>query len=126
MERDLDNANPTILSVSQLPSRSRKGAAARRGPDSKCDSIVYPKHHWPYGANSSSDEDEGYGEEPVDEQDIYGTCRYLPSERVSPLSNTRGGVHNTWGQPAVFLANSLTGSFLLLLHPWIAADALQI
>ncbi|KAL2129140.1 hypothetical protein VTI74DRAFT_8175 [Chaetomium olivicolor] len=71
MERDLDNANPTILSVSQLPSRARKGAAARNGPDSKCDSIVYPKHSWPYGSNSSSDEDEDYGEDPVDEQDIY-------------------------------------------------------
>jgi hypothetical protein len=75
MERDLDNANPTILNVSQLPSRRRKGVAARHGPDSKCDTIVYPKHHWPYGSSSSSDEDEDYGEELVDEQDIYGTFR---------------------------------------------------
>ncbi|KAG7292921.1 hypothetical protein NEMBOFW57_002966 [Staphylotrichum longicolle] len=71
MERDLDNANPTILSVSQLPSRRRKGLATRRGPDSKCDSIVYPKQHWPYGSGSSSDEDGDCEEEPVDEQDIY-------------------------------------------------------
>ncbi|KAK3309943.1 uncharacterized protein B0T15DRAFT_18941 [Chaetomium strumarium] len=71
MERDLDNANPTILSVSQLPSRSRKGTAARHGPDSKCDSIVYPKHSWPYGSSSSSDEEDDAGEEPMDEQDIY-------------------------------------------------------
>ncbi len=77
MERDLENANPTILSVSQLPSRNRKGAAARQGPDSKCDKVVYPKHHWPYGASSSSDEDEEYGEEPVDAQDVYGKCRRL-------------------------------------------------
>jgi hypothetical protein len=72
MERDLDNANPTILNVSQLPSRSRKGTAARYGPDSKCDSIVYPKHAWPYGSSSSSDEEDDAGEEPMDEQDIYG------------------------------------------------------
>jgi len=71
MERDLDNANPTILSVSSLPSRTRKGAAARQGPDSKCDKAVYPQHHWPYGASSSSDEDDEYGEEPMDEQDVY-------------------------------------------------------
>lgn len=71
MERDLDNANPTILSVSQLPSRRRKGAAARQGPDSKCDRVIYPKHHWPYGSSPSSDEDEEFGEEPMDEQDIY-------------------------------------------------------
>lgn len=89
MERDLDNANPTILSVSQLPSRIRKGAATRRGPDSKCDSIVYPKHHWPYGSNSSSEEDEDCGEEPVDAQDVYGKCRRYRSGRVSPLSIDR-------------------------------------
>ncbi|KAL2180501.1 uncharacterized protein P884DRAFT_297177 [Thermothelomyces heterothallicus CBS 202.75] len=70
MERDLDNANPTILSVSQLPSRRRKGLSTRNGPDSKCDSIVYPKHAWPYGSYPASD-DEEYGEEPMDEQDIY-------------------------------------------------------
>lgn len=72
---DLENANPTILSVSQLPSRRRKGPAARHGPDSKCDSIVYPKRPWPYGSSSSSDEDVGETgdvEEPMDEQDIYG------------------------------------------------------
>ncbi|KAK4241571.1 hypothetical protein C8A03DRAFT_12215 [Achaetomium macrosporum] len=71
MERDLENANPTILSVSQLPSRSRKGTAVRHGPDAKCDSIVYPKHSWPYGSSSSSDEEDDDGEEPMDEQDIY-------------------------------------------------------
>lgn len=73
MERDLENANPTILSVSELPSRRRKGLA-RTGPDARCDKIVFPRHHWPYGAtSSSSDEDEDYAEEPLDEQDIYGT-----------------------------------------------------
>jgi hypothetical protein len=75
MDRDLENANPTILSVSQLPSRGRKGAAPRHGPDSKCDSIVYPRHAWPYGSGSSSDEDDDGGEEPMDAQDIYGTFR---------------------------------------------------
>ncbi|KAK4097918.1 hypothetical protein N658DRAFT_499911 [Parathielavia hyrcaniae] len=71
MERDLDNANPTILSVSQLPSRSRKGTAARHGPDSTCHGIIYPQHHWPYGSSPSSDEDEDYNEDPMDEQDVY-------------------------------------------------------
>lgn len=68
---DLENANPTILSVSQLPSRRHKGAAARHGPDARCDSIVYPRQPWPYGSGSSEDEDED-GDEPMDEQDIYG------------------------------------------------------
>ncbi|GAB1310540.1 Cytoplasmic protein required for cell [Madurella fahalii] len=71
---DLENANPTILSVSQLPSRRRKGPAARHGPDSQCDSIVYPKRPWPYGSSPSSDEDVDEAdivEEPMDAQDIY-------------------------------------------------------
>lgn len=86
MERsDLENANPTILSISQLPSRRRKGTAARHGPDSKCDNIVYPKHPWPYGSGWSSDEDYDDAEEPLDEQDIYGkhTARI---RNILPLS----------------------------------------
>ena len=77
--RGLDNANPTILSVSQLPSRQRKGGAARRGPDSKCDSIVYPRQLWPYGSSASSGEEdeEEDEEEPIDEQDIFGKRRHL-------------------------------------------------
>jgi metal-sulfur cluster biosynthetic enzyme len=71
MERDLENANPTILNVSQLPSRQRKGPATRHGPDSKCDSIVFPQHHWPFGSSSSSDEGDDDGEDHVDAQDIY-------------------------------------------------------
>lgn len=87
MERDLDNANPTILSVSQLPSRSRKGAAPRHGPDAKCDSIVYPKHVWPYGSSSSSDEDEDWAEEPMDAQDIYGEHRRPHPRSSAPRLN---------------------------------------
>ncbi|KAL1836689.1 hypothetical protein VTJ49DRAFT_4783 [Mycothermus thermophilus] len=90
MEKDLENANPTILSVSELPSRRRKGPAARTGPDAGCDKIVFPKHHWPYGAtSSSSDEDEDYAEEPLDEQDIYGTrpCLLFISRRTRTFSN---------------------------------------
>ncbi|KAH6650596.1 hypothetical protein F5144DRAFT_52265 [Chaetomium tenue] len=71
MERDLENANPTILNVSQLPSRQRKGPVTRHGPDSKCDSIVFPQHPWPFGSSSSSDEGDDDGEDHVDAQDIY-------------------------------------------------------
>lgn len=98
MQGDLENANPTILNVSQLPSRRRKGPAARHGPDSKCDNIVFPKHHWPYGSTSSSDEEEGdYGEEPMDEQDIYGKCRIHRGQHTHPCH--RPWNHNTWDLP---------------------------
>lgn len=77
----LDNANPTLLSLDQLPSRQRKRAAAgSNGPETRFDHILSLKHSsapldlssslWP-----SSDEDERESElteEPIDEQEIYG------------------------------------------------------
>lgn len=79
--REVDNANPSILNVSQLPSRSRKVTTPRQGPDSKCDNIVYSKRPWLCGSSSSEDEDleEEYGEDPVDAQDIYGKHHTHPS-----------------------------------------------
>lgn len=71
MERaDLDNANPTILNVSQLPSRRQKQSAARSGPESKFDDVLFPKS----SPSWSSDEDDGVDmpEEPIDELEIYG------------------------------------------------------
>ncbi|KAK4218843.1 hypothetical protein QBC37DRAFT_179334 [Rhypophila decipiens] len=80
----MDNANPTILDVSQLPSRRQKQTKARDGPDSKYDHILFPKQAWPWGPKNSSswpsdeedeaddqDQDEEYVEEPIDEQEIY-------------------------------------------------------
>lgn len=75
----LDNANPTILSLSQLPSRRQKRATDRRGPEAKYEDVLFPKQaglwtspirdvsSWP-----SDDEDVGdLAEEPIDEQEIY-------------------------------------------------------
>lgn len=67
---DLDNANPTILNVSQLPSRRQTQSAVRRGPESKYDDVLFSKSvsSWP-----SDDEDEAdLPEEPIDELEIYG------------------------------------------------------
>jgi len=66
----MDNANPTILNVSQLPSRAQK-RAARAGPDSKYDRIVLSHPAW---ADDLSDSDEFGGEvaeDSLDEQEIY-------------------------------------------------------
>ncbi|KAK3336460.1 hypothetical protein B0T19DRAFT_39505 [Cercophora scortea] len=83
---DLDNENPTILNVSQLPSRRQKTRSARNGPDSKYDHLLFPKQSWPWAPSkttsswpSDDDEDEAmedayndeYTEEPIDEQEIY-------------------------------------------------------
>jgi len=69
---DLDNANPTILNVSQLPSRAQKRSTARLGVDSKYDRLVLPNQHW---SDTSSDDGEGHEEladDALDEQEIYG------------------------------------------------------
>lgn len=72
MKSDLDNANPTILNVSQLPSRAQKRAAARSGSASKYDRLVLADQDWP---STSSDDEGGYddtADEALDEQEIYG------------------------------------------------------
>lgn len=99
---DLDNANPTVLSVSQLPSRNLAKGHVRKGPDSKYDHILFPKQWWagsslntdPSVWTSDEDEDDDLTlatEEPIDEQEIYGE-NYDPSSctciaRRSPCFN---------------------------------------
>lgn len=75
----LDNANPTILSASQLPTRLKK-SAPRKGPDSRYSDVIFSKPSflslpfcdddsaWPRG-DIGLDE---YAPEPIDEQEIYG------------------------------------------------------
>ncbi|PHH79259.1 hypothetical protein CDD82_2518 [Ophiocordyceps australis] len=65
----LDNANPTILSASQLPTRHCK-PSPRRGPDT-----IYSHVIW--GRNVQ--DDSTYAPEPIDEQEIY--------DLVSPISD---------------------------------------
>jgi len=53
MEREVDNANPTILSAAQLPTRRKKGGVAFKGPESKYEEIVNYKPSYlfpPYSA----------------------------------------------------------------------------
>lgn len=80
MDKPLDNANPTILNVNQLPSRRHNNkSAAKPGPESLYDDILLPKHSdlWgPSSRNVSSwpsdgDEDDDM-EAPIDEQEVYG------------------------------------------------------
>lgn len=81
----LDNANPTILSLSSLPTRGQKHAVVRRGPESKYDDLLFPKHvgSWDALRNVSSwpsdDDDDELSEEPIDQQEIYGQFLRTPN-----------------------------------------------
>lgn len=97
---ELDNANPTIRDVSQLPSRRGKPAPIRRGPERKYDDLIFGKKQssvsilsravssWP----SDDEEDEAdhadsFTEEPIDEQEIYG-MRACPLHIVQKYTKT--------------------------------------
>ena len=76
---DKDNANPTILNLSQLPTRQARKKVLPTGPGTKYHDLIFSK---PVYLSSSDDESdwgaddvEGDGEfsmEPIDEQEVYG------------------------------------------------------
>ncbi|KAJ6782171.1 hypothetical protein PWT90_03603 [Aphanocladium album] len=95
----LDNANPTILNASELPSR-KQNVVPRRGPDSKYTDVIFARPSyllspfcgddygaaiaWPRGGAGGSgaggDDDflDGTEPEPIDEQEIYGIVTVPP------------------------------------------------
>lgn len=92
MAAALDNANPTVLSASQLPTRQNKKATRRLGPDAVyglpfLDKLaLQPRWSWEEhddealssSASASSDDDDEdvvvgeLGPDAIDEQEIYG------------------------------------------------------
>ncbi|GAO13656.1 uncharacterized protein UV8b_01718 [Ustilaginoidea virens] len=89
----LDNANPTILSASQLPTRQKK-AAPRQGVDSRYSRALFSKPSflshpfsddataWP-GDDISPDEE--HTAEPIDEQEIFDLIATI-SDPEHPVS----------------------------------------
>ncbi|PKS12787.1 hypothetical protein jhhlp_000998, partial [Lomentospora prolificans] len=106
---DKDNANPTILNASQLPTRQTKKKVALTGPGTKYTSLVFSPPTYLSAsslslssASSSDDEnsstfdewsgageqgfsDEEFVEEPIDEQEIYDLISTI-SDPEHPLS----------------------------------------
>ncbi|KAK2595355.1 hypothetical protein QQS21_006955 [Conoideocrella luteorostrata] len=89
----LDNANPTIVNASDLPTRQKK-AAPRKGPDSRYSDVIFSKSSfltypfcdddaiWPRGDIGG---DDGYAAEPIDEQEIYDLISSI-SDPEHPVS----------------------------------------
>lgn len=80
MDKDLDNANPTILSAAQMPTRQTKRIAPRKGPDAKYNDVILAKPAYLSRPFCDDDSlwpdrdvvDDDFAEEPIDEQEIYG------------------------------------------------------
>lgn len=76
MDGNVENANPTILNPSDLPSRRRESTVKQRKDggtglfDSISPNLTYPFD--PPSSVSDSEEDDDSLEE-IDEQEIYGT-----------------------------------------------------
>lgn len=72
----LENANPTILSVSELPSRRQKRQRKAHPTPGGIEEMFFGKPNYelnPYYTLDYSDADsEDSNAEPIDEQEIYG------------------------------------------------------
>ncbi|KAH7155757.1 hypothetical protein B0J13DRAFT_233615 [Dactylonectria estremocensis] len=89
----LDNANPTILSASQLPTRQAK-LTPRKGPESRYNDIVFAKPSYlsqPFCSQSAvvwprtSDWHDEFADEAIDEQEIYDLISTI-SDPEHPVS----------------------------------------
>ena len=80
----LDNANPTVLSAADLPTRQKR-ALLRQGPDSKYTNLILERPAYlsqAFGLGEALPSDESSAD-PIDEQEIFGTLRYPSREHNS-------------------------------------------
>lgn len=68
---EIQNSNPTILNVADLPTRDRP--ANKSGDHS---AGIFAATANPADFLSSDSEDDDLSEEPIDEQEVYGKCRF--------------------------------------------------
>lgn len=84
MGRELDNANPTIVNVSDLPTRRRdtRNRLASRSVDD--DIRWHTSFDGIFGdSDDTSDADADEAGDPIDEQEIYGTHLFMIVHLIS-------------------------------------------
>lgn len=76
---DKDNANPTILNLSQLPTRQSRKKVLPTGPGTKYHNLIFSKPAYLGSSDEESDwdaddagADDDFSVDPIDEQEIYG------------------------------------------------------
>ena len=77
MDMDKDNASPTILDLSQLPTRQVQKKVLPSGPGTKYHDLIFSRPAYLSSSDDESDSDdlEGGGDfavEPIDGQEVYG------------------------------------------------------
>jgi hypothetical protein len=82
---DKDNANPTILNPSDLPSRRSDATVNRRddGGTGLFDNLI-PRYNYlraPFEDPASASDSDDDAVERIDEQEIYGVLVYLPNSQ---------------------------------------------
>lgn len=102
MEANKDNANPTILNQSDLPSRRSDSGVKKRddGGTGLFDSLV-PAYTYltdPFDQPASSSDTDDDSVEEIDEQEIYGIYTNIRSRQhiswETPLTVIRSHIHN--------------------------------
>lgn len=76
---EVQNSNPTILNVADLPTRSR---STKKSGDYDYTSGIFAAVPNPADFLSSDSEDDDLLEEPIDEQEIFGKCPQLVCMRM--------------------------------------------
>lgn len=88
MDPDKDNANPTILNPSDLPSRRRESSVKKReGAGVGLFDDLIPAYSYlndPFDAPQSSDDSDDGSVEDIDEQEIYGEQRAAKLSALRP------------------------------------------
>lgn len=93
MDIDKDNANPTILNPSDLPSRRRNSTAGNGddGGPGLFDDLI-PRYNYlsdPFDDPLSASDSEDDVVENIDEQEIYGVSHARPARRPEANTMTR-------------------------------------
>lgn len=100
MDPDKDNANPTILNPSDLPSRRRESSVKKRegAGVGLFDDLIPPYSYLndPFDAPQSSDDSDDGSVEDIDEQEIYGEPECPP---CAPLADRNADLISSISDP---------------------------
>lgn len=117
---DKDNANPTILNLSQLPTRQARKKVVPTGPGTKYHDLIFSRPAFLSSSDDESDWSAGddletggdFTVDPIDEQEVYGkivspasshTCLAFASSSRWPIVSVGTLLVAAWRRPGASL-----------------------